>query len=587
LRSKNSEYKFYVGFQKKQKTMNKFLLGIVSLFKGLYEKAGVDFQQLKIILALKLTMDNRRQNASSMRGMGSKKDEPSNRFLVSLLFLGLFSLFMTTFIFISPTPYIGFTFYFAFVMMLIIMTLISDYSSVLLDTADNVILLPRPVNSKTLFWSRLTHISLFVGQIVFALLLIPSIAIAVKFGLEATCVFIIMMILIALFSLFLTTVLYLVIIKYASEEKLKDAINYMQIGMAIFFYAGYQILPRLIGVLDIKNSELSPAWWHTFIPPMWMSGAMDAVITGNLDGIKIGLTLLAILAPLVGIWYMSRYFSSGFSDKLTPLSTEYSANIGVNTPSVSEPKKGFVQQLSSYVTSNSVESGVFQLIWWQLSRDRKLKLRLYPQLAYSFVIFIMLLMPYFRKQDSFWDIIGIMQNSRTYIMLIYMSSLTVLTMMINIVFSDDYKAAWVYYAVPIKRPGDILAGSFKAQMLRYFVPFFIVYALIILLIWGFSVIDDVVFGFFNIMIFTLAFSLFTTPKLPFSEMPTGNSQGGNTAFGFLTMFAFLIIGGVHYLISKVPYVVTLTIPLQLIILYYLLRSYRNIGWKNIDYGEIQ
>jgi ABC-2 type transport system permease protein len=566
--------------------MNKFLLGIVCLFKGLYEKAGVDFQQLKIILALKLTMDNRRQNAASMRGIGGKNDEPSNRFLVSLFFLGLFSLFMTAFIFISFTPYIGFTFYFAFVMMLIIMTLISDYSSVLLDTADNVILLPRPVNSKTLFWSRLTHISLFVGQIVFALVLPPSIAIAVKFGFIAACVFIVLMILIALFSLFLTTILYLFIIRYASEEKLKDAINYMQIAMAIFFYAGYQLLPRLIGILDIKNSELSPAWWHTFIPPMWMSGAMDAVITGNLGGIKIVLILSAFIAPLGGIWYMSRYFSSGFGDKLTPLSTEYSANTGVNTPSVSEPKKGFVQQLSSFVTSNPVESGVFQLIWWQLSRDRKLKLRLYPQLAYSFVIFIMLLMPHVRQQGSFWEILEVMQNSRTYIMLIYMSALTVLTMMLNIVFSDDYKAAWVYYALPIKRPGDILAGSFKAQMLRYFVPFFIVYALIILLIWGFLVIDDVVFGLLNIMIFTLAFSLFTTPKLPFSEMPTGNSQGGNTAFGFLTMFAFVIIGGVHYFIAKVPYVVTLAIPLQLIILYYLLQSYRNIGWKNIDYGEL-
>ena len=565
--------------------MNKFLLGIVSLFKVLYEKAGVDFQQLKIILALKLTMDNRRQNAASMRGMGSKKDEPSNRFLLSLLFLALFSLFMTAFIFISSTPYIGFTFYFTFVMMLIIMTLISDYSSVLLDTADNVILLPRPVNSKTLFWSRLTHISLFIGQIVLALLLAPSIAITVKFGLLATCAFIVTMILIALFSLFLTTILYLIIIRYASEEKLKDAINYMQIAMAIFFYAGYQLLPRLIGILDIKHSELSPVWWHIFIPPMWMSGAMDAAITGNLDSIKILLTLLAFIAPLGGIWYMSRYFSSGFGDKLTPLSTEYSAITGSDTPSVSVPKKGLEQQFSSYVTSNPVENGVFQLIWWQLSRDRKLKLRLYPQLAYSFVIFIMILMPYVRKQESFWDILEAMQNSRTYIMLIYMSSLTVLTMMINVVYSDDYKAAWVYYVLPIKRPGDILLGSFKAQALRYFVPFFIVYALILLLIWGFSVLDDVIFGFFNIMIFTLAFSLFTTPKLPFSEMPTGNSQGGNTAFGFLTMFAFAIIGGVHYFISKVPYVVILAIPLQLIVLHYLLQSYRNIGWNNIDFGH--
>jgi ABC-2 type transport system permease protein len=572
--------------------MNKFLLGIVSLFRVLFERAGVDFNQLKIILGLKLTMDNRRQNAAAMRGYGSKKDEPSNRFLISLLLLAFFSFFMSGFIGIAPTPYIGFTFYFAFVMMLIIMTLISDYSSVLLDTADNVILLPRPVNSKTLFWARLTHISLFVGQIVFALLLIPCIVVAVKFGWIATCVFIIMMLLTALFSLFLTTILYLLIIRYASEEKLKDAINYMQIGMAIFFYAGYQLLPRLIDFANLKNTTLEPSWWHILIPPMWMSGTMDSIITAEFSAIKILLMFLSFAAPLGGIWMMSRYFSGSFGEKLTPLSTEYSSNTNAATASpqeslrtVSGTKKGFMQQLAGLITQNPVEQGVFQLVWWQLSRDRKLKLRLYPQLAYSFVLFIMLLMPYFKKTYSFSDILEGLQDSRTYIMLIYMSALSALTMMMGIIYSDDFKAAWVYYALPIKRVGDILLGSIKAQMFRYFIPFFTLYALIILFIWGFSVLDDVIFGFFNILIFTLSFALISTPKLPFSEMSMGNSQGGNTAFVFLSMFAFILIGGVHYFMAKIPYIVLMVIPLQLLCIYFLMKFYRHIGWKNINLSE--
>jgi ABC-2 type transport system permease protein len=565
--------------------MNKFLLAIVSLFRVLFEKAGVDFNQLKLILGLKLTMDNRRQNSAAIRGFGGKKDEPSNRFLVSLILLAFFSFFMSGFIGISPTPYIGFTFYFAFVMMLIIMTLISDYSSVLLDTADNIILLPRPVSSKTLFWARLTHISLFIGQIIFALLLIPSIVVAVKFGWIATFAFIIMMILTALFALFLTTILYLLIIRYASEEKLKDAINYMQIGMAIIFYAGYQLLPRLIDLSALKNTTLVPSWWHIFIPPMWMSGMMDGIITGEFLSVKILLMGLSIIAPLGGIWMMNRYFSGSFGEKLTPLSTEYSSNTNAAAPSVSDAKKGFMQQLSAYVTQNPVEKGVFQLVWWQLSRDRKLKLRLYPQLAYSFVLFIILLMPYFKSTDSFSDILEALRDSRTYIMLIYMSCFSALSMMIGINYSDDFKAAWVYYALPIKRVGDILLGSVKAQMFRYFIPFFMLYALIILFIWGFSVLDDVVFGFFNIIIFVFLFALISTPKLPFSEMSTGNSQGGNTAFVFLTMFAFLFIGGVHYFISKVPYVVMLGIPFQLICIYYLMQSYKNISWKKINLSE--
>jgi ABC-2 type transport system permease protein len=573
--------------------MNKFLLRIVSLFRGLYEKGGVDFNQLKIILGLKLTMDNRRQTAVAMRGFGGKKkDEPSNRFIISLVFLGFFSFFMSGFIGIAPTPYIGFTFYFAFVMMLIIMTLISDYSSVLLDTADNIILLPRPVNSKTLFWTRLTHISLFVGQIVFALTLIPCIVVMVKFSGLAAIVFILMMLLTALFALFLTTILYLLIIRYASEEKLKDAINYMQIGMAIFFYAGYQLLPRLIDFVHIKDSTLEPTWWHIFIPPMWMSGTLDGIITGEFSVVKIILMFLSGFAPIGGIWFMSRYFSSSFGEKLTPLSTEYGSSAIIATPStkesfrtVSDSKKGLMQQLSTWTTSNPVEQGIFQLVWYQLSRDRKLKLRLYPQLAYSFVLFIMILMPFFKKQASFTDILDAMRNSRTYIMLIYMSSLSALTMMMGIVYSDDFKAAWVYYALPIKRVGDILSGSFKAQMLRYFIPFFIIYALIIFFIWGLPVLDDVFFGLLNILIFTLSFSLMSTPKLPFSEMSTGNSQGGNTAFVFLTLFAFMLIGGIHYFIAKLPYVVIMAIPFQLIALYFLLKAYSQISWKNVNLNE--
>lgn len=567
--------------------MNRFLLSIVSLFRFFYEKAGVDFNQLKIILALKLTMDNRRQNAAAMRGWGSKKkDEPSNRFLVSLIFLGFLSFIMSGFIGIAPSPYIGFTFYFAFVMMLIIMTLISDYSSVLLDTADNVIMLPRPVNSKTLFWSRLTHISLFIGQITCALILMPFFVVMVKFGAVAACIFIVLMLLTALFSLFLTTILYLIIIRYASEEKLKDAINYMQIGMAIFFYAGYQILPRLINFSDFENSSLTPTGWHILLPPMWMGGAMDSAITGNFGGVKIPQLLLSFTAPLGGIWVMSRYFSGSFGEKLTPLSTEYATKNDVETPSVFKAKKSFMLQLSKYVTFNRVERGVFHLVWWQLSRDRNLKLRLYPQLAYSFVLFIMLLMPFFKKEASFVEILEAMRDTRTYIMLIYMSSFSALTMMIGIIYSEDFKAAWVYYALPIKRAGDILLGSFKAQMFRYFIPFFIIYALIILFIWGLPVLDDVIFGLLNIIIFALTFAIASTPKLPFSEMSTGNSQGGNTVYIFLTMIFFALISGLHFFITNLPYIVPIGIPFQMLGIYFLMDSYRNTRWKRLDLSEI-
>ena len=566
--------------------MTNFLIRFINLFRPLYEKLGVDFNQLKNIVAVKLTMDARRQSAATMRGW-NKKDDASNRFTVALVILGFFGGFMSVFIAITPTPYIGFSFFFSFAMMMCIMTLISDYSAVLLDTADSVILLPRPVNSQTLFWSRMTHIGLFIGQIVFALMLIPLIVVGFKFGILAVVVFFILMILATLFALFLTTILYLLAIRYVSEEKLKDFINYLQIGMAVFFYAGYQILPRLIDFKNISDSTLTPSWWHLFIPPMWMSGTLDSVITGNFEGIRLVFVALSGIAPLGGMWLMSRYFSGGFSDKLTALATDYTTKSETSTPSVSDKKTGFMHHLSAWVTTNAVERGAFQLVWLQLSRDRKLKLRLYPQLVYGFVMFIVILMPFSKKGESFnlADIIESLSASRIYVILIYMSSLGLMTIATTIAYSDDFKAAWIYYALPIKRPGEILSGSFKAQMFKFFIPFFTIYAAIILFIWGFKVVDDLVFGLFNILLFSLTNLILDKPKLPFSEMATGNSQGGNSAFMIVSMLIFMVIGGVHFLLTRIPYAVAIAVPFQLLALYFLLKSYKEITWKKVHLAE--
>ena len=573
--------------------MTTFLLRLISVFRPLYENAGVDFNQLKIIVALKLTMDTRRQTAASMRGW-NKKDEANNRFIASLIFLSIMSGLMSLFISMAATPYIGFTLFFAFVMMMCVMTLITDYSSVLLDTADSVILLPRPVNSQTLFWSRMTHISLFIGQIVFALMIVPLCVVIFKFGGIVAAIFFVLMILSALFAVFLTTILYLLAIRYVSEEKLKDVINYLQIGMAIFFYAGYQILPRMIDFKGIGESTIAPSGWHMLIPPMWMSGTMDSVITGNFEGVRLALIALSFIAPLGGIWLMSHYFSSGFSNKLTAMSTDYTAKIAAVIPfsrdsygTVTDAKRAFMHRLSKWVTTNSVERGSFQLIWLQLSRDRKLKLRLYPQLAYGLVLFVIFLIPSTKRGESFSlsEVLQTLSTSRMYVMLIYISALTLLTMANTIIYSDDFKAAWIYYALPIRRPGEILAGSFKAQLFKFFIPFFMINATIIFFIWGFKVIDDIIFGLLNIMIIALISLVLDKPKLPFSEMATGNSQGGNSAYMFFTMFVFMAIAVIHFLLIHTRYLVVICIPFQIIGLYFLMKSYKNTTWKNVNFAD--
>ena len=67
--------------------------------------------------------------------------------------------------------------FYTYIMVMISMTLITDFSSILLDTSDNTIILPRPVDSRTLFAARLTHILLYLGQLGLGLTVIPAIVV--------------------------------------------------------------------------------------------------------------------------------------------------------------------------------------------------------------------------------------------------------------------------------------------------------------------------------------------------------------------------------------------------------------------------
>jgi ABC-2 type transport system permease protein len=572
--------------------MTNFILKLVSLFRKIYESGGINFDQLLAILRVKLMMDNRRQNASLNRGMQQKK-ETNNRFvmiLVSYIFLGGL---LTVYVVLIDSVFIATTILHTFIMVMLAMTLITDYSAVLLDTADSMILLPRPVDSRTLFAARLTHIALYVGLITLSVSIVPMIVIAAKFGAYTWLVFMFTLVMNALFTLFFTSLVYLLLMKFTSEERLKDILNYVQIGVAIFIFAFYQLMPRILNMEDLQNIQFEPSWWNYLIPTMWMAGTIEAFTVSGMTLYNLPHIVLCLIVPIFGLWVMNKYFATVFNQKLQGLSMELKTpakDISLQGgPSVSNENMGkpsLMQRLSEVFTINPIERSAFQLVWIQVSRDRKIRLRLYPQFAYVFVLLFVFMFSFMRREEDFATAFENIKNQSWYLFLIYFGSTVLSTSMVLIPYSDDFKAAWVYYAIPIQKPGDILVGALKAQITKLFLPFYLILAIIILAVWGLKALDDIVFGFFNIMILSLISALIMKPLLPFSEQGSTQEQSGNFIRGLLTFTIFGVIAFIHYLFTRWDYMTLIGIPFQILIIYFLIKKYRDTPWINVNYASV-
>jgi ABC-2 type transport system permease protein len=561
--------------------MTQFLIKLVSLFQKLYEANGVDFEQLIAIVRVKLLTDNRRQNAAVMQGNRQKK-EPKNRFLgviIAYIFMGGF---MTLYIGFMDSAMLAASVLHTIAMVMLAMTLITDYSAILLDTTDSMILLPRPIDGRTLFAARLTHITLYLGQIVVAFSIIPCIVFSIKFGNLIGFTFFVSLIFNALFALFLTSIIYLLLMRFTSEERIKDILNYLQIVVAVFIFGFYQIMPRLFDIKDVQETHFEPAWWNPLVPPMWFGSMVDIAATFIFDGYHLILIASGLIVPIGGLWLMNHSFSSVFTQKLSGMGMESKTEISVADPSVFSPNKDLSSWFAKWFTNNPVESGVFQLVWRQVTRDRKIRLRIYPQYAYILVMIVVILWRFLDNEEGLLGAIEEMKSTRWYLFLIYFGS-TVLTATMTLVpYSDDYKAAWVYYAMPIEKPGNALIGSAKAQFFKLFMPFYLFLSILILSLWGLKTLDDIVFGLCNIILLALITALLMKPLLPFSEQGNAQEQSGSFIRSMLSLIAFSLFSFIHYLVTLLPFIVLSLIPFQLLAIYFLIKEYRNTPWQKIN-----
>ena len=554
--------------------MTSLILWLLDRVQSLFRLLGADYGQLRAIVHVKLIMDNRRSVVSLGRYGKSSAESNSNftRILGIYAFIGgLISLAML----LTPERdrlFFPLTLQFSYIMALCAMTLISDFSSVILDSSDNQIILPRPVSSRTLWMARIVHITSYLFAIALSLSVGGILVVSYRFGPLPGLAFLVMSLLSAVLMVFLTNVFYLVLMRFISEEKLREVINYFQIVMAVLFYGGYQLLPRLIDSQDILTQVVEHKWWHYLIPPMWMAGTVDTLIQPIFDSTHLIFGALALFMPFAGLWFMNRFLTADFTQKLSVIDAESRPELStLSSQQAKLGKTNWLEQLSVWFTNNPLERAAFAFTWRITGRDRKFKLKTYPQLGFGLAYVVAMS---FQSRS-----IG--SSGFFYLFALYFAGLYVMVAQYQLSISDSYRASWVYGSAPIQAPGDVLAGSLKALIVKLLTPFYVLLAGYILFRYGIDKISDVLLAFSNSLVMLISAALLSTRYMPFSIAPDALKQN-NTARGLLVSIVLAIVGFSHFGLTFIPYGVWIAIPVSAIVFWALLRHYKKTAWAQIE-----
>jgi ABC-2 type transport system permease protein len=513
--------------------MIRVALLFLDLCRPLFRWMNVPFEQVRAIVGVKLLLDTRRTGALT----SLNQSETSSSTIFAYIFYTIMGALTGFLLAIVPSSIVGYALHYSFLMFFIALILISDYSSVILDTSDNTIILPRPVSSRTLLVARITHIVLYIGQLFLCLAAIPLVVSFVVHGWMAGVANIIASLLSVLLAFAATGGLYLLLIRFFKEERLKSVINVVQIFTTIFLLTSYQILPRLFEAADVENMLDYLPVWSLVVPPLWMAGSVTVFVDQPFTALAGTCMLLAIITPFLLIWLSTKYLAPLFASRLADLGTSTVKTAPAETPAT------WWDKIASHVTQPGAERAAFQVVIRYFSRDRKLKLRIYPSIGYFLVLAVLFLVRTKDNSQTWSNFFDQLPHTHGYFMLLYLVIFVVMGAAFEIYFSDEFKAAWIYYATPVEYPGKVLMGTLKAVFMQFFLPFYMLVSVLVLAIWGYPAVPAILVALLmNLFVFLL--SLFATEKsLPLSLQPTLRNQNGNFVRGII---AFMLIGSLGF-----------------------------------------
>jgi hypothetical protein len=563
--------------------INQFLLNAVLWPRFLYQKMGVDTGILRTILTYKLLMDDRRPNTFHKTGnQQGEKPVTASTLGTMLLSAGVGLLFITSFFVSRNLLTCGFLYFTMFIVMLAL-TLISDFTSVLIDVRDNFIILPKPVNDSTFIVSRMLHITVHVSKIMLPMAAPGIITAGIRFNPAASAALLLAVLLATLFTIFLINAMYLLVLRLATPEKFKNIIAGIQIAFAVIIYGAYQVVPRLFSesIINQFNIGFHPA--YLLAPPYWFAAVLQLISQPQAEWVLFAAVFLALLMPAAGVWLVVRFFAPMFNRKLGQIAGSGGEAIPTIRSKSSRHSSRYSYWLAKWFTQPGLERESFLFSWKMMLRSREFKLKVYPGIGYLLVLAIMPVLRHKEGLAGFWQSLQINDpGSRfTITITLYVSAMVGLTALQELDHSAHHKASWIYRCSPLATPGILISGSAKAALAQFFIPVFLIIAIPLAIQNQLAIVVHL-FTVVSLCLWLAAIILqLSAERLPWSLPIARKNQGTTVIRAMGVLIGLSLMGLLHGFLFYKTWLLWIVGSLAMVATWYSYRDLKKIGWKRI------
>lgn len=504
-----------------------FFMRLVSLLKPLYTLMGADAEMVYLIVKNKFLIDSRKDNP--LEAMTGHLKEDSNAYFKSLWVYTIMGAFLLFTFGIENRVY-QYSVFFFFLFIMLIATLISQFSTVLLDLTDQSFLGSKPISNRTVLTAKAVHVGIYVISFSLSLSIFFIGGSFVNNGIWVGLLTLVLTLIATLWSYILTTLLYAVALVHLDGEKLKNIIAYTQIALMAFTVIAYQILGQLYNVVDLQSLslEMNGSLWNAILFPIWFVAPID-MLSGvtPYNTLFTGLLVLSTIIMLVGYFYYGDYINQNLQN--------------LNTDHQMKPRRSPIQRWAAKLLCVSHEERtLFHYSWHFLREDRQFKTRLYPSMISAFLIpLIMIYSIFFSNDRTVATVIewGIM----SYVP--YMVLLIIPNVALMMQFSKQYKASWLYGMLPLNNWAVFMRAAYKSVLVRVLLTVYVFLAFVSGLI-AFGQINLIIMmnGWLIITLATYLAFYRIMDQLPFTKQYDPSTANLGCLYQALSFLGVVLIG---------------------------------------------